>query len=250
MYLLYMDESGPPDRDHFVVASFAVHEQDAAPMAFALDELADQLPDRVRGAEFHAGPIRRGSDGWRALQRSARRELEAELASLLTRGLPASARAPVLFAVVLHRESFPHQDPNERTYEEFFARPNGFLGRLASAGDPHRCVVIADKSSPAATIQRLMGTWRTSGASTGAAIGRMAAYAEVPLFVDSRASRLVQLADFVAHWVYRAYEHGDTSVLDRLLPAFDSEGDAIHGLVHLVHDYRSCDCPACGSRRG
>ena len=53
MYLLYVDESGPDDRDHFVVAGFAVHEQDAAPMAFALDDLADQLPDRVRGAEFH-----------------------------------------------------------------------------------------------------------------------------------------------------------------------------------------------------
>ena len=29
MYLLYVDESGPDDRDHFVVAGFAVHEQDA-----------------------------------------------------------------------------------------------------------------------------------------------------------------------------------------------------------------------------
>ena len=39
MYLLYVDESGPDDRDHFVVAGFAVHEQDAAPMAFALERL-------------------------------------------------------------------------------------------------------------------------------------------------------------------------------------------------------------------
>ena len=47
MYLLYVDESGPDDRDHFVVAGFAVHEQDAAPMAFALDD---------QGRESAAGP--------------------------------------------------------------------------------------------------------------------------------------------------------------------------------------------------
>ena len=92
--------------------------------------------------------------------------------------------------------------------------------------------------------------WRERGASTGAAIGPLSAYAEVPLFVDSKASRLVQLADFVAHWVYRAYESGDDSVLQALAPGFDEEGDVLHGLVHLVRDYQTCACVACSSRRG
>ena len=94
-----------------------------------------------------------------------------------------------------------------------------------------------------------MRSWRERGASTGAAIGPMAAYAEVPLYVDSVASRLVQLADFVAHWVYRAYEAGDESVLGEILPAFDADGGALHGLVHLVGRYRECPCAACLSRR-
>ena len=51
IYLLYVDESVRADRDHYAVAGFAVHEQDAEPMAFALNDIADQLPDRERGAE-------------------------------------------------------------------------------------------------------------------------------------------------------------------------------------------------------
>ena len=249
MHLLYVDEAGPDNREYFVVGGLTIHEQGVLPMADALEQLASQLPDRARGAEFHAGPMRRGAGVWRRITPQQRAQLRQALVSLLTQGAPGSQHAPVLFAVAMHRASFPHHDTHERAYEEFFARPNGLLGRLANAGDPHRCVAIADKSTLEATLQRLMAVWRAQGASTGAAIGRMAAYAEVPLFVDSQASRLIQLADFVAHWVYRAYEQDDTSVLDQLLPAFDSEGESIHGLVHLIHDYRTCGCPACVSRR-
>jgi len=151
--------------------------------------------------------------------------------------------------VVIHKPSFPHHDPFERAYEDFFARCNGFLGRLASRGDRHRCIAIADRSRLEPFVQRFMRSWREEGASTGAAIGPMTAYAEVPLFVDSAASRLVQLADFVAHWVYRAYEAGDAGVLDRMLPAFDADGGRKHGLVHLVGRYRECQCAARMSRR-
>jgi len=116
-------------------------------------------------------------------------------------------------------------------------------------GDLHRCVVIADDSRLERSLQRWMLQWRKQGTSTGTAIRPLSAYAEAPLFVDSKASRLVQLADFVAHWVHRAYEVGDDSVLRKLLPGFDQEDGRIHGLVHLVHGYRTCDCPACESRR-
>ena len=175
-----------------------------------------------------------------------------DVARLLVLGPTVSRRQPVLFAVALHKASFPRQNPYERAYEEFFARCNGMLGRLASRGDRHRCVAIADQSrfKLESAIQSAMLGWRERGASTGAAIGPLSAYAEVPLFVDSKASRLVQLADFVAHWVYRAYESGDDSVLRMLAPGFDQEEEVLHGLVHLVRDYRTCECLACASRRG
>lgn len=73
--------------------------------------------------------------------------------------------------------------------------------------------------------------------------------AEVPLFVDSRASRIVQLADLVAWAVWRRYEHQDTRYFDRVIPKFDSEANVTHGLVHYRPGNMDCSCPACLSRK-
>ena len=76
----------------------------------------------------------------------------------------------------------------------------------------------------------------------------MASYVEVPFFVDSRRSRLVQLADVVANTVFRFYLRGDSELFEILLPAFFTLDGTIHGLTHLVAGHRTCACPACGSR--
>lgn len=250
MYLAYLDESTSEDGDYFVVGGLAVHEQEAQGLAQSVDRIADALPDPVAGVEIHASPIRGGRAVWRNVPFGRRMDLFHQIADLLSgdRGLHIQ-RPPVLFATAIHCPSFPHLDPYERAYEEFFGRCNGFLGRLTSAGDPHRCVAISDKSRMEERLQRLMSAWRTTGATSGARIGPMRAYAEVPLFVDSATSRLVQLADFVAYWVFRAYERNDSSMLDILLPAFDQSDGVRHGLVHLTEGYRDCSCPACRSRR-
>jgi hypothetical protein len=83
----------------------------------------------------------------------------------------------------------------------------------------------------------------------GARWGHFRTLAEVPLFVDSRASRLVQLADLVAWSTFRKYEFSDGRFFDPLTPLFDSDGGVVHGLVHLRgHATDACYCPACYSR--
>lgn len=72
--------------------------------------------------------------------------------------------------------------------------------------------------------------------------------AEVPLFVDSKASRLVQLADLVAYATWRKYELGDGRFFDPLIPMFDADGGVIHGLFHYRGRTDECFCPACLSR--
>ena len=249
MYLLYLDESGTSANDHFVIGGLAVHEQDVIPMSEAVDRLMARQPIPMTHAEIHASPIRVGRGRWGLMGQQLRNRLTFDIVQLLTKSWSDSTRKPTLFATAIHRASFPHYDLHERTYEEFFARPNGFLGRLASKGERHRCIAISDKSKLESHLQSLMSGWRTTGGTTGASIPRLASYVEVPMFVDSRMSRLIQLADFVAHWVYRAYEHNDSSVLNQLINVFDSEGGTYHGLVHLTAQHRTCDCVACRSRR-
>jgi len=53
---------------------------------------------------------------------------------------------------------------------------------------------------------------------------------DVPVFLDSRASRLIQLADLVSYAIFRKYEHNDESLYSVIEGCFDAEGGVKHGL--------------------
>ncbi|MDD9871078.1 MAG: DUF3800 domain-containing protein, partial [Gammaproteobacteria bacterium] len=93
-------------------------------------------------------------------------------------------------------------------------------------------------------LQNLAQGFRESGTRWG----KLRNLAEVPLFVDSRMSRIIQLADLAAWATWRRYERGDTGYFDRIVSRFDTEGGVIHGLVHYKPREEQCHCPACMSR--
>jgi hypothetical protein len=65
---------------------------------------------------------------------------------------------------------------------------------------------------------------------TGHTFGVTRSYAEVPVFIDSRASRLIQLADLIAYAVFLKYERGDERYFKTIEKCFDSEGGVVQGL--------------------
>lgn len=87
---------------------------------------------------------------------------------------------------------------------------------------------------------------RTLGTRWGTTIHNLA---ETPLFVDSRASRVVQLADHISYAVFRRYNAGDTSYFDIIASKFDSVGGTVHGLNHKQTYNPMCMCLACHTRR-
>lgn len=60
--------------------------------------------------------------------------------------------------------------------------------------------------------------------------GKTKNYAEVPVFLDSKATRLIQLADMVAFALFRHDEHQDSRWFELIKHCFDSEGAVQHGL--------------------
>ena len=125
------------------------------------------------------------------------------------------------------------------------SRFDRYLRRLRASDDDQRGLVILDKSAYETTLQQMSVAFRTLGTRWGV-IRRLA---DTPLFVDSRASRVIQLADHVAYAVFRRYQAGDAQYFDLVASKFDEEDGVVHGLAHKEIGNPRCMCPACLSRR-
>jgi hypothetical protein len=68
---------------------------------------------------------------------------------------------------------------------------------------------------------------------------------ETPLFVDSRLTSMVQLADLAAYALRRYFENGETDLLDRLYSRFDrDERGRLVGIRHYTGK-QACNCRIC-----
>lgn len=177
---------------------------------------------------------------WKSISERAQREEMLRKALGLLRN-QSSVR---LFAVAVERAAISPRDPVEAAFEELCNRFNLFLQRENNRkGQSQRGLIIMDDTKHEKPIQSLARHFRLNGGRWG----KFRNLAEVPLFVDSLASRLVQLADLVAYATWRRYEHQDGRFFEPLIPGFDAEGGVIHGLFHQ-RAAGLCYCPACLSR--
>jgi hypothetical protein len=149
-----------------------------------------------------------------------------------------------LFGIALEKATT--SDPLGRAFEEICNRCDLFLRRLHSRGDTQRGLIIFDESRYENSLQTLLAEYRSLGTRFG---GTVKNFADVPFFANSKATRLLQLADLVAYAVFRRYERGDTRLLDKIILKFDTDDGVIHGLVHLARSSGTCTCPACLTRK-
>lgn len=70
---------------------------------------------------------------------------------------------------------------------------------------------------------------------------------ETPLFVNSELTSMVQIADLCSYILRRYIENGETDLLTRIKPRFDSYNGDIVGVRHYSKD--ECTCELCGYKR-
>lgn len=215
-----------PAQKYFVLAGVAVFERKTHWVEQELNKIAQRFNQVApHDIELHGSPMRSGRDGWKLFPLTDRLDAIKDALKLGVKGHhPKGVR---LFAAVIDKTAFQGSDPVVHAFEQIASRFDLFLSRLyAKYNDPQRGVMVFDKSSTEQRIQTLAREFKYVGHTWG----QTKNYAEVPLFLDSKASRLIQLADLVAYAVFRKYEHGDSSFFDEIKDCFDSEGGINHGL--------------------
>jgi Protein of unknown function (DUF3800) len=221
-----------PAKITFILAGVAVFERQTHWIEQSLNAIAEKVnPNQPQEVELHGSPMRSGKGIWRQFTQAERVQLIKDaLEAGITKERSTSAR---LFACVIEKAAFPvnNKDAVEYCFEQLVSRFDLFLKRRhIKHNDTHRGLMLFDESSTEKRLQTLAREFKYSGHSWG----KTHNYAEVPVFLDSRATRLIQLADLVAYAVFRHFEHGDSQYFDLIKDRFDSEGGVEYGL-HVVN---------------
>jgi hypothetical protein len=271
MYLLFADESGTHGGSHaFVLGGVAIHEDDAAKLQTELDQLVirhlGKAPLNLEEYELHAselrnakkpkmaGPTNQSTSVWAFEERAMRLGLLDAAYEVVTDFIPSNSQCPpAFFGVVLDRDFHPDWTVQEReqfAYEVLLNKFDVMLKRLRiDEGLPNKGLVIHDRRLVA---ERDIQSWTAGWRLAAGKVGQVRNLADVPLFADSRASRLLQVADLVAYSLYRRYDpdRHETKHFNILWRKFEEGSRELHGCVHFTPNYGSgsCLCEPCSAR--
>ncbi|RQQ44902.1 DUF3800 domain-containing protein [Burkholderia stagnalis] len=207
MYLSYLDESGSPgdpNTPFFVLGGVAVFERQTHWLERELDAIADRYQQQIgQYLELHAGPMRSGKEGWEKFTPAERAQASADVIRLL------DVKRPKVFAAVVEQNQFLRTaDVLPYCYEVLATKFDDFLAyRYQRYNDPQRGIFVLDRkrTQEEKDMQVLHQTFKT----VGHANGRLRNFAEVPMFADSKSTRLIQLADSIVYWIYRRFHAHD-----------------------------------------
>lgn len=206
MHLLYLDESGHPQdpgTQFFVLAGFAVFERSTHWLESRINPIAARFrPQEPSAIEFHGSPMHSAKDDWAGIAPAERVQALVDVLSLLgNRQLQLR-----VFASVIEKSTMPQDQILERSFEAVAHQFDQYLADMwTRRGDAQRGLVVCDKASYEQKLQALSSLFKHQGH----ALGRLRNFAEVPLFLDSKASRLIQMADLIAYWIFRYYQSKD-----------------------------------------
>lgn len=271
MYLLFVDESGTHGGSHaFVLGGLAIHENDARRLQKDLDNLVirhlGKRPQNLDEFELHAAEMRNAkkpkpdSKGngitsiWAGYPREMRRALLDEAYDVIAGFEASDERLPVaLFGIVLDRNFRPDWTQIERERHGYEVLLNKFDVMLKTTrvrrNLPNLGLVIHDRRVVA---ERDIQTWTSEWRVAAGNVGRIKNLADVPLFADSRATRLLQVADLVSYSIFRRFnpEIEREPSFEKIWPKFHREKGQLHGCIHFSPSYGqgNCDCEPCAAR--
>jgi hypothetical protein len=247
MYILYLDESGNADDAsdrHFVLGGAAIFERVTYFLSGALDGIqAKHLPG-VQPVAFHATDIRAGKGFWRDVPRITREQILADISLEIAR---TQHPGLFLFAAVVEKSDQIHGETAVRAATEAVVRGfDQFLVRQYQRfHNPQRGIIVFADSH----FQKRHKLWVQDFRTLGTQWGAINNLSDIPYFGTPKETRLLQVADMVAHATFVLYERQNAQVITPFVRRFDQWGGIVQGLVHIGGNAGTCECPRCFSTR-
>lgn len=265
MYLLALDESGTHGGSPvMIVGGLAIHERDARPLQteldavvhrhlspLGLDPLAHELhatdirkPKGARPATATRGP--RQASLWKTVPLATRTAVLEDAYRTLAQYEEVDNKHPwSIFACIIDARHRKFAQRERHAYDHVLHRFDEMVAeRSTSTGVPQHGLVIHDRrSDEERNIQDRASTWRRTA-------GRLTRLADVPLFADSRATRLLQAADLVNYALWRQFSTADTTYSGHVWPRTYQLAGRMTGAIHITPAFRTgaCGCPPCQAR--
>lgn len=267
MYSLVLDESGThAGAPVLLVAGIAIHESDVRQLEDAIhDVLARHLtPLGLDPYEYeaHANELktpygaRQRPDGrmrpaspWLNIDSKVRLAVLDDVYDTIANWQPASEHFPTrIFGAVIDRRNKTQTKAERHAYENVLHRFDELLTAVStSTGTEQRGIVLHDRRDGYdRTIQELAAKMQRSTGAT-----KIERLVHVPVFADSRVSRLIQVADFISYALWRNYNNAEDEKLTPLWVHVErgSNGELV-GVVHKCPEFgnKTCKCEPCTSR--
>lgn len=245
MYILYLDESGAINNAHeeyYVLGGIAVFEAQIEFLIKSLDKLAMDFSSNPYDIEFHASEIfSRRVSPWNKLSKE---EAQGVIKAVL-KIVRESYDTANIFSCAIHKKSFPGENVVEAAFEDVFSRFDRFLENINAGGNRNRGLLVLDQNSYENTLHNLSNTFKKKGTRwTG-----IKHITDIPHFVDSKLSRLIQAADHIAYSIFRYYNANDANYFNIIYDKIYCTDNILHGLSHKQKLNINCPCPACLTRR-
>ena len=230
MLITYLDDSGTisnRNERHYILAGVCIFERQVFHLEKAMNAVAQGtgLVESPGYLELHGADMYARRKAWRKFR------TREEACEVICSALRAAHKAKDwrLFGVVVDKQRCPkHENPAEYAFEQICNSVDMYHRYREDRGDRHSGLMIMNESTRAQRLQALITQFRHNGHRWG----DLRHFIEVPFFVASKTTRLVQYADLVCYALWRKYEHDDARFFDIIADSFATESDIQPGLVH------------------
>lgn len=137
------------------------------------------------------------------------------------------------------------QPVEEQAFEQLVSRFEQYLQIMTVSQDSSRLgLIIHDNNETSCKrLTELMSRFHAKGTFWT----RINNIIETPLFVDSKLTAMVQVADLCSFAIRRYLENNEMNLFDRIILRTDRKDGKIVGVRHFTH--KNCACSICAARK-